>query len=277
MAQVLALSPIFERRPASIRRYKELVVFIHQYGGHKHSFIRHMDWINDLGFDVITFDLPLRQVSDMIGQNPLNKEWKFGLRHLWADKIEEVLGSLLEEKFLFSFSYSSVAALMALERRHGIDVRGWICEGGPFINMDQGIDNLIASGELEEFNWKALQYPILRRPWVKILSLALGKHNYERDTLAALKSLPKGFPVLSIRSEKDALISPHMIDQFFAPAFNRIDFHRITLQRSPHLGGLKEETDLYKQTVSHFLEKNATQIINSTDGPRLTPHKLGSS
>lgn len=248
MAQVLTLHPLFERLPAKEKKFNEAVVFVHHYGGHRHSFKRHMDWVNDLGYDVITFDLPIRQISELLHHFPVNKEWALGLRHVWADKIEEVLGGLAERKYVFSFSYSSMAALMALERRHCIDICGWICDGGPFLEAASGIENLI------HIQNRFFKSAFLRKSVAQTLSYLLGEWNYRRDATRALQSLPKGFPVLSLRSEKDELITPIMIDEFFAPAFGHIDLHRVTLHNSHHLTGFREDPDTYQSALKNFLK-----------------------
>ena len=260
MAEIISVDPLFERLPARERRFKEVVVFVHHYGGHKLSFKRHMEWVNDLGFDVITFNLPARTLKDLRFQFPFNKDWSFGLRHLWADKIEEVLGSLAETKILYSFSYASMAALMAIERRHTIDVTAWVCDGGPFKQILRGFENLLLEGGLMENQPRFLNYPVVRAQIVKFLGLTSGVDSYDTDADRALRSLPIGFPVLSVRCEKDTLVAPDMIDDFFMAGFGRIDFLRVTLQKAGHLLGFKEEGDLYRDAVGTFLKARGTPI-----------------
>jgi pimeloyl-ACP methyl ester carboxylesterase len=260
MAQIITVDPLFERLPARERKFKEVVVFVHHYGGHKFSFKRHMEWVNELGFDVITFDLPARTIKDLRSQFPLNKEWRFGLRHLWADKIEEVLGSLAETKILYTFSYASMAALMAIERRHTIDVKAWVCDGGPFKQILRGFENLVREGGLMEKQPRFLNYPIVRNQIVKLLGVSSGFRSYDADADRALRSLPTGFPVMSVRCEKDVLVSPDMIDDFFAAGFGRIDLQRLTLHHAGHLLGFKDEGDLYREGVGTFLRARGTAI-----------------
>ncbi len=260
MAQIITVDPLFERLPARERKYKEVVVFVHHYGGHKFSFKRHMEWVNDLGFDVITFDLPARTIKDLRSQFPLNKEWRFGLRHLWTDKIEEVLGGLAETKILYTFSYASMAALMAMERRHTIDIKAWVCDGGPFKQILRGFENLVREGELMENQPRFFNYPLVRNQIVKLLGLSSGVSSYDADVDRALRSLPIGFPVMSVRCEKDVLVGTDMIDDFFMASFGRIDFTRFTLQKAGHLLGFKEEGELYRDTVGTFLQARGTAL-----------------
>jgi hypothetical protein len=95
---------------------------------------------------------------------------------------------------------------------------------------------------------------------VRALKFISGGANYDHDTDRALKSLPKGFPVLSIRYAKDELVTPDMIDDFFTAGFGHIDLQRFTLNFAGHLLGLRDEGDLYRQTVATFLTSRATKI-----------------
>ncbi|MCB0349848.1 MAG: hypothetical protein KDD38_01615, partial [Bdellovibrionales bacterium] len=254
MAKIIALSPIFERVPARNKKYKEVAVFVHHYGGNRHSFKRHMNWLNELGFDCVTFDLPLHSLNEIKRRLPIGKDWSIGLRHVWADKIEQVLGSLTEDKFVFSFSSTSAAALTAIERRHAIDVKAWICDGGPFADLSLGIDNLIRSQGLFKFKSRLLEYSFIRTPFSKICALALGLYKYDIDSQKSLLALPKGFPVISVRGGQDHLVRGDMIDNMFLTAFNHIDLQRVILHSAGHLTGLKDEPENYKYVIGNFLK-----------------------
>ena len=253
MAQIIALSPIFERRPAAVKKFREVVVIVHHYGGDKHSFSRHVDWLNELGYDVITFDLPVRSLSHIARSLPFNKNWDFGLRHVWADKIETVLGHLPEEKIIFSFSFSSAAALMAIGQRHAIDVKGWICEGGPFLQVDTGIFNLFSNEDLSPAFLKRISNMKIKKYFAKFAAAAIGGFGYEKNGKSQLNYLPENFPILSIRSEKDELVKPQMIDQFFNGRSQNQNFAKLELSHAGHLLGLKQEPDIYKNRVQEFL------------------------
>lgn len=269
MAKILALDPIFERISAPIKKYKEVAIFVHHYGGHRHSFKHHMNWLGELGFDCVTFDLPIHNLSELRHRLPLSKEWSFGLHHVWADKIEQVLGSLVENKFIFSFSAASAAALIAIEKRHAIDVTAWICDGGPFSNLSLGVDNLIRSGGLLKINPQLLKYNIVRTPLTKICTYLLGLNHFERDIKNALLKLPKGFPIVSIRGGNDHLITEDMIDNLFISAFNHVDLQRVCLHSAGHLSGFKDEPENYKYAVGNFLKLRATPIdVARASSPR---------
>jgi pimeloyl-ACP methyl ester carboxylesterase len=276
VAQIIPVNSSFERSTSRQKKYREVVVLVHNYGGNKHSFDRHVEWLNELGFDVVTFDLPARNLAST-KRVPLARDWSVGLRHIWADKIEDVLGSLPENKFLFSFSYPSVAVLMALAKRHAIDVRGWIAEGGPFKCVEEGVENLMRTNAwhaviADEYSgggtsrpWKILKWSVdkvatVHRAFVDIVALGFGLGNYDRDVDASLKMLPKGFPVLSLRGQKDFIVTPDMIDQCFAAGFGVIDLQLSPLQNAGHLQGFRSDQEIYKQVVSMFLVQRATPI-----------------
>ncbi len=265
---IVRTEALFERHPArDKRRFREVIVFVHNYGGNRHTFHRHIEFVNELGFDAITFDLPASNVTEL-PRFPLSREWRFGLRHLWADKIEDVLGSIADEKFIFSFSYGSIAALMAIYRRHAIDIKGWICDGGPFKHMQRAIEHFVNEGlftvpilghDLISQN-PMFRLPAFRRSVAIFAAGIFGRAHYDEDADCALKSLPKGFPVLSLQATADTLVQPDMIDELFAAGFGQIDLQKSMLPHSRHLTGMKDDADPYKMFVESFLRARATPV-----------------
>lgn len=260
MAQLIALEPLFERIPATTKKFHESVVFVHHYGGHRRSFKKQMDFINELGFDVVTFDLPLNRLQDWGKKIPVNKYWSFGLRHVWADRIESVLGALPEKKFVYSFSSPSAAALMAISRRHAIDISGWICDGGPLSDMVGAIDNLLREGAADDLQHRIFTYPLIRRKFAQAFAVALGLNHYEVDMKNALNSLYQGFPILSFRGMKDPLVLPEMIDRFFNWQKDNLNIEKVELAKTGHLTGMNVETELYGSTLEKFLTQHATKV-----------------
>lgn len=251
MAQIIALNPIFERVSTPVKKFDDVIVFVHHYGGHKFSFKKHIQWVNELGYDAVTFDLPLTKIYDVrLYSLPISKSWSFGLRHVWADKIEEVLGYISEKKIIYSFSSPSASALTAIANRNAVDVTAWVCDGGPFTNFTQGIENLVSHQNPLNLN----RFPQLRHTYANFLSLAAGSRHYDKDMGKALSTLPKKFPILSVRALADKLVSVDMIDQFFALSPSTLNLTKINLLNSGHLTGLKDEPDFYKKNISAFLQ-----------------------
>ncbi len=272
MAQIIALNSIFERSPAKHKKFREVIVFVHHYGGNKHSFSRHIEWVNELGFDAVTFDLPQKNLSQLT-RLPISKDWNVGLRHIWAEKIEEVLGSMPESKIMYSFSFPGVAVLSAIARRHAIDVKGWVAEGGPFKHLMVGIESLLKEENVETvldertdgrlirvLNWSVKKIGFARKLLAETTGLAFGLIHYDRDVDQALKVLPTGFPILSLRGEKDALVQPYMIDDFFAAGAGHLNLQKALLPHAGHLQGFRTEGELYRQLVSAFLVDHSTRV-----------------
>jgi hypothetical protein len=257
MAQIIPLKPIFERLPAKTRTHGEVIVFVHHYGGHKYSFRRHMSWLNDLGYDVITFDLPLKEVFEIRpGKLPFDRLFKFGLRHVWAEKIETVLGSLSEKKILYSFSSPSASVLQVISARSAIDVNGWICDGGPFFDISGGIENYIREYNLHGLN----RFQTLRKYYSKLISQIIQSKKYRADMISALHALPPNFSILSIRAEKDPLVSVDMIDDFFAHTPAGVRVEKLLLKNSGHLTGFRDEPEFYKTHAQQYLNEIASNI-----------------
>ncbi|RYF90205.1 MAG: translocation/assembly module TamB [Chitinophagaceae bacterium] len=102
------------------KKYEEIVVFVPFYGAVQRELARHVKLVNDLGFDAISFDLekppgimdfsqgittPLkkwRELKDNL-KIPLNSKMKFGLKHVYADQIENILNLVPGQKIVFSY------------------------------------------------------------------------------------------------------------------------------------------------------------------------------
>lgn len=255
MAQIIPLTALFERLSAKTKRFAEVIVFVHHYGGHKYSFKRHIQWVNELGYDAVTFNLPLSEIYDIrLRSLPFSNDWAFGLRHVWADKIETVLGHLPEKKIIYSFSSPSAAVLSVLAKRNAIDIKAWICDGGPFIDFSRGIENYLAHKNLFLLN----NLPKLRRISARLVSWAMGSDRYGLEMATALSSLPPNLPILSLRAKNDPLVSVDMIEQFFALTDSTLALTKVDLLMSGHLTGFKDEPDFYKKSVGDFLSSLRT-------------------
>lgn len=255
MAQIIPLRPLFERIAAAEKKFNEVIVFVHHYGGNKRSFRRHIEWVNELGFDAITFDLPLSQVTDVrLRALPFDKQLNFGLRYVWAQKIEQVLGAIADKKIIYSFSSPSSAALSVIAKRHAVDITALVCDGGPFVDIAGGIDNY-----LREFNLHNLKkYADVRRFYSKAIAWLIGVKKYDVEMAVALAELPQNFAICSIRAAKDPLVTVDMIERFFDLHKDNYALTKIDLPLSGHLTGLKDEPEIYKKLVGDFLVGHAT-------------------
>ncbi len=238
-----------QRWPAPDRRYQEVVVFVHHYGGNRKSMRRHIQWVNELGFDAVSFNLSFNSWKKWRSL-PLTSDLRFGLRHYWAEEVAKVLNSISEKKILYSFSSPSAGAVHALAERHCSDVKAWVCDGGPFFRIFRCFYNYLS-------HQAGLHNPALK------LSLTLASYQtfpgygYEEDMARCLKIFPRDFPVLSVRGWLDPLVPPVAIDEFFASQ-KHLDFEVLALPEGGHMDGLKNFPEEYIPRVKAFLLKQAT-------------------
>ena len=227
------------------RKSDQLIFFVHFFQGHKKAMRRHIELVNELGYDAYAFNLrdelkqhyyvPYSHVSD-----------KFGMKHALADQIESHLDLLPEYKSKIVFAFSNVAgcAIEAMARRPTNDVVALVCDSGP------GAAFLYSSFKLVEHQLqiKSLPLKLLGTPLV-MLSWSKDMH---KDVPEDLKRLADGFPVLSIRGWKDKLISPAHIDKIFDSCKN-LNWRKLALPEAGHLNGLRDYPAEYRSGLESFL------------------------
>jgi fermentation-respiration switch protein FrsA (DUF1100 family) len=230
---------------AKEKKHAPLIFFAHFFKGHKKVLRRHVELVNELGYDAYVFNL----LDDMVDHYYVpysHISEKFGMKHALADQIEEHLDLLPEYKSKIVFAFSNVAgsAIEAMARREEKDVVALICDSGP------GASFVYSSYKLVEhqFQVKFLPFKLLGTPLV-ILGWSKG---LQKDIPEDLKKLPEGFPVLSIRGWKDKLISPSHIDKIFEPCKN-LHWIKLALPEAGHLDGLKNHPIEYKEGLESFL------------------------
>jgi pimeloyl-ACP methyl ester carboxylesterase len=231
--------------PADKKLREETIVFVHHFGGSPRTVTRHLDLVNSLGFDAVRFNLLFNDVKPMT-RLPITANLRFGARHVWAEQIESILNAIPGRKILYSFSMPSAAALDALARRQANDVAGWICDGGPFLQLPRCVWNLYT----HEYG---LRSRILRSAATGA-SLVLFGVGLEFEVGSMLKRLPKNFPVLSIRGWRDPLVPPSAIDEVFSQQ-DHLDLETLALAEGKHLDGIKFFREEYTARLQRFLNR----------------------
>lgn len=230
---------------------KHLIFFVHFLHGHKKALKRHIEFVNELGFDAYVFNLK-DSVKDY-SYFPLSKKTKkFGLKHMLADQIENHLNLFpnYSHKIVFAFSNIAACAIEAVSHRitdkKAKDIKAMICDSGP------GADFIAASFSLikHELKVKSLTSQLIRAP---LFALSWSP-KLNKDVHADLKNFPKNFPLLSIRGWRDQLISPQSIDQVFEPHEN-LKWKKLNLPEAGHVNGLRDFPSEYKPAVRNFLEQ----------------------
>ena len=239
------------------KKYKEVIFFVHFYEGNKRALRRHIEFVNELGFDAFAFNLKGgRYRWRDIKRNPqvdfpLSKKNAFGIKHVYADQIEMMLNQVAGDKIIFAFSNPSASAIEAMARRNCSDVKALICDSGPSAKFIQSAYNLYTH------DWKLKPLP-LRVALTPFLSFGWSLHLH-RDIHLDLSRFPQNFPILSIRGWKDPLIPPDHIDRVFEPHSN-IQWQKLSLPEAGHLNGLKDFADEYQPGVQRFLSEVATRV-----------------
>jgi hypothetical protein len=231
------------------RKYKETVLLVPFFGAKKKNLQRHIEFLNESGFDCVVFEL--RDNWSEMTNNLFSSKMQFGMKHVWADQIEGLLNDIPGDKILFSFSNPSASAIEAIAKRNAADIKGLICDGGPSGQLWHSMVNYFT----HEMN--LLLYPV--KAAAAIASASLWHPNFLKVMHEDLEKFPKGFRLLSIRGWKDPLISPKMIDMVFEP-HTQIDWQKLGLPEGKHVNGLKDHPDEYKLPVLQFLKEIATPL-----------------
>lgn len=255
---------------AKNKKFEETVLFVPFFGATQRELARHVKFITDLGYDAVVFDLqktpaildfsegpltPLKKWRDYKEtlKVPLSSQMKFGLKHVYADQIENMLNLIPGKKIIFSFSNPGGAAIEALARRKCVDVPGVIFDSGPSGKFVASFSNLA------KYDWKINIVP-LRLVLSSFLSYVWSPHLHQ-DLHADLDQFPKGYKILSIRGWKDRLIPPDHIDAVFEPHPN-LDWRKLSLPEADHLVGLRDYREEYSPAVEKFLNEISTLIKN---------------
>lgn len=250
------------------KKFAETILLVPFFGSEQRELARHIKLLNDLGYDVVIFDLqktpvlldfsqglltPLKkwkEIKDTL-KLPISSYQKFGLKHVYADQVENMLNLIPGKKIIFAFSNPGAAAIEALARRKCMDVAGALFDSGPSGKFVDSFSNLAKT------EWK-INSLVLRQVLSPLLSYAWSPHLH-KDTEKDLSQFPKGFKILSIRGWKDRIIPPDHIDAIFDPHPN-LDWRKLSLPEADHLVGLRDYRTEYTPAVEKFLSEISTPL-----------------
>lgn len=233
------------------KKYSETVLIVPFYGAKKSSLARHVDFLNEVGYDVVLFNLQREPRNWKLVNSIVSSELEFGLKHIWADQIEAMLNSIPGRKIVFAFSNPTASAIEAIARRNAYDIAGLVCDSGPSGDL---FKSMIAYFSSEE--------PIRLTPFKYAASFvtSLIWHPQYRDAFHKdIAKLPIGFRILSIRGWKDKIITVDQIDKVFEPHQN-VDWQKLSLPQAAHLNGLKDFRSEYEKPVADFLKELSSKI-----------------
>lgn len=233
---------------AKDRKYSELIFFVHFYQGNKRALARHVKCVNALGFDAFAFNLQKLNLRHPV---PFTSEGRMGLKHVFAEQIEQLLNLLPQQKIVFAFSNPAASAIEALARRRCYDIKALICDSGPSARLGFSALRLGAKYFNERKYRKSLFVTALIWCWSPFFHRDLNQH---------LSQFPQDFPVLSIRGWRDELISPADIDLVFEPQ-KHLNWKKLSLPEARHLDGLKHSQDEYLNGLKCFLEGLGLKVL----------------
>lgn len=230
---------------AQEQRFEETVVFVHYFGGSPKGLRRHVDFVNNLGFNAVTFQNVFNELK-LPAPLPISSKMDFGIFAVWRDQIETVLNAISGKKIVYSFSNLCFSAIAAVGERHASDITGIICDSGPARDIIRSWWNLIGD------KYKVKNF-FLRTAMLPIGYLFIGL-SFKENIPKVLRALPEDFPVLSIRGWQDHLIPYEEIEAFFDQQ-DHVDLRVLSLPKGGHLDGLKNFADQYEPTVKEFLQR----------------------
>jgi hypothetical protein len=192
--QPLPLPSNGEYLETPLKKFAEPVILVPFFGAEKKSLRRHVEFLHELGYDCVVFDL--RDDWREMYKNIFSAEMQFGLKHSWTDQIEQILNEIPGRKIIYSFSNPTASAIEAIARRHAVDIAGMVCDSGPSANLRASMVNYFTYEE-----------PI--KPYPLRLALAaataLSWHPRFQETIHEdLDSFTEHFRILSIRGWKDS-------------------------------------------------------------------------
>jgi pimeloyl-ACP methyl ester carboxylesterase len=220
---------------------KPTVLLIHYTFGNDKTLQRHIELFNSLGHSCVTFNLFRGSTIKEPSPFTILDSIKF-LYLVWSEQIHEILNSLEGDKVVFSMSFPSLSGLMACHNRK--DIKGYICDGGPFTDVMGSIYRLYKQqGKFSNPIWGA----ILVASGAFYLGPTANLHLQQ-----ALNSWPTEVPILSIRGGKDPVVPATHIDAIFKD-HRQLNWSAFEIEEAGHLDGLKNFPDVYSQKIREFL------------------------
>lgn len=216
--------------------------------------LRHVRVLNDMGYSVVTFNYshhPQKMKFDSSFLQALRPR----VPVVWQSELTQILDLVEGPKVIFSFSFPSLVVPMALCVRKKNDVKGWICDGGPFLWVTRCTWNF--------YRWAVPIPNILLRVILTALSVCLwGGVFYKTRLRRTIAQLPEHYPILAFLAEKDLLVPPKAITDVFSRQQSRLNLTFCSLEGVGHLMGLRDANKLYTQSLRDFLQSRSDGIQN---------------
>ena len=216
-----------------------LVVFVHFYGGHQKVLKRHINLVNELGYDAFAYNMP--QFAGL--KLSILYKGRIGLKHLYSRMLSYFLEQIEGQKIIFSSSNPSASAIEVIYDRtkeNKNDVVGLICDSGPS----------------QAFVRSAWNLAIKLKGEYKLMLLFMGFWSFRlhQEIRYQLRRFPLQFPILSIRGGKDSVIPAWHIEKVFKNLEAYVKMTPVTYPEAGHLDACKLNTAEYKQNLEQWLK-----------------------
>lgn len=227
---------------APVKKYPETIVFIHNMFGSARSQIKHQHWLNDLGYNTVSFDIAAASKNKTALLYSRRFSFSLGNFSIWQNHMEKVLEDVPGPKIIYAFSGPALSALVASSKRS--DIKKVICDGGPFSNIAENTRNLFRPQSGLSYN--------LGTRLLAVSCSTLWENSALNLLEKSLKTWKPSCPILSIRGMKDPICPPETLKK----ALDSLPFTPEVLELSEgrHLDGFKKFPDLYKSAVEDFLK-----------------------
>lgn len=231
------------------KKFEEIIIFTHHYGGNKKHSRRHIQFVNQLGFQAFSFNLYPQPFQ---GSIQLIKKIGFSsIRSKWEKQLQTIFSIVKGKKIVFSFSFS--CNLTASMSHQYPDIKALIFDGGPFARP-------IHNPWLYLSHQEVVSNPVLRAlaiiPWNIFFNFFLLKFKIHQS----LKKLPKKFPILSLQAMDDMLVPPEIISELLSPHKYHLDITKAKLKGVQHIQGIKTQREMYLNILKKFLIQHATPL-----------------
>lgn len=214
------------------------IILIPFYGAKPFQLQRHKAFFNKNNYPVTIVKLS-QTWTPYIGKNK-----KFGMKSKWTDEIVEAIDQVPGAKVLFAFSNPGASAIEAITRRPNSAILGLICDSGPSGDFYPSVLGLLK----HHIKFKS----VLVRFVLSILFYYIWSPGWNKQIISDVAKLKDHFPILSIQSSHDLLISIEQINKVFNQK-TQLQLEKLILPDTGHLMGLKQHPELYQKTVLTFL------------------------
>ena len=226
------------------KKFSETVVFVPFFFGKKQHMKRHAQFMSELGYDSVIFNLSYK-IPRVLSRMKTSYKLGWGIKHVWTKEISQILDTISGDKIIYAFSNPTSAALEAIALRSAKDIKALICDGGPFYDLLKCNWNFFTHAKPQKNSFKKIAWNVYARTIWTI--------DHEKELYRDLNALPKDFPVLSIRGWQDLLVPPSAIEKAFQN-HDQLDLEILNLPEGGHLDGLKNFPEIYRPRVTEFLE-----------------------